>query len=669
MYLGDGSVCGDCNNNGVPDETDIEMGTSQDCNANSVPDECDTFGCCGPPAGQCGNTNIDTCMTIGGNWLGDDCLLCPSQSVGIIPEPGGGVFIHNIGPPVDCDLGAPSPGGGCVPGQFIDTWKTEPGGCQQFGVPDSPAIPAGFFETGSDAFMDEICLEGVPLGPTPFGDFGEADTLILRTQDPFDRCDLPDTNPVVVPIEIVALSLKSVSPINVVVNPGMQQVAWDVVVDLSAFPPPPGQLTATRDHCNGGMYSSILNVQPRFTFTKVGDPGEVRVLDTGDPILGINHTTFDASAMQSPWVHDVDPPFDTTLDLCTTFHGGFNEMAPTNTCDCNNNGIRDRCDLEDCSGGDVDCHDCNGNGVPDSCDISSGSSTDGDSNGVPDECVPVACFVAANCADTDANGTRDDNCVWWECAAGACLDTTLTQFADMGGAYGVCPPDTFANVHDKNLALACFSGTNTCDAINIDAGGEFGQCPPDGFCNIHDVNHALSAFAGTTTCSCPAPPMPEIAPTVAGRANLRLTTSSRDVRRGDQLQVRVFTNAADVQLRSYQLDLEVSGGRSGQLELVSIEIEQRGDWVFSGQDGAFDAFNTTTAQMLAGLEQDIGSVIADGYLATYTYTVSEDAEGSFIVDVASDDAGQTTLIAPSNGEIRVGRTKPAIISVSKLRSR
>jgi hypothetical protein len=668
IYLGDGSICGDCNNNGIPDETDIEMGTSQDCNTNSIPDECDTFGCCGPTVGQCGNTLIDICMTIGGNWLGDDCLQCPRQSVGIIVEPGGQVFIHNIGPPVDCDLGAPSPGGGCVPGQFIDPWKTEPGGCQQFGVPDSPAIPAGFFETGSDPFTGTVCLEGVPLGPTPFGDFGEADTLILRTQDPFDRCDLPDPNPVVVPIEIVALSLESVSPITVTFNGGQDPENWDVVVDLSAFPAPLGQLSATKSHCNGGTYTSVLNVQPRFTFTKVGDPGEVRVLDTGVPALGISPTTFDASAMSSPWVHDVDPPYDTTLDPCTAFHGGLDEMNPTTLCDCNNNGTRDRCDLEDCPGGNVDCQDCNDNGVPDSCDIGSGSSTDNDTNGVPDECVPVGCAVTANCADTDANGTRDDNCVWWECAAGSCLDTTLTQFADMGGAYGVCPPDTFANVHDKNHALSCFSGTNTCDAINIDAGGEFGQCPPDGFCNIHDVNHALSAFAGTTTCSCPSGPAPAFDPAVVGEAVLTLVPRTRTVQPGGTIAVDVFIDGRFDALRSYQLDVRVTGGKGGALKLVDMRIDDRKDAIFGGRADAFDAFNVNTSQMLSGLNGGNGvSIKGPAYLATFTYEASQDVSGQFVVDINGGENGQTYLIAPGDGEVTIGAPKPAVVGVSKRR--
>ena len=34
----------DCNNNGIPDATDIANGTSQDCNANGIPDDCEVLG-------------------------------------------------------------------------------------------------------------------------------------------------------------------------------------------------------------------------------------------------------------------------------------------------------------------------------------------------------------------------------------------------------------------------------------------------------------------------------------------------------------------------------------------------------------------------------------------------------------------------------------------------
>ncbi len=60
-YLRIGEV--DCNNNGVPDLTDIAQGTSDDCNTNGIPDECDT---------DCdGNGLVDDCEAAAGQI--DDC--------------------------------------------------------------------------------------------------------------------------------------------------------------------------------------------------------------------------------------------------------------------------------------------------------------------------------------------------------------------------------------------------------------------------------------------------------------------------------------------------------------------------------------------------------------------------------------------------------------------
>ncbi|MCP4251425.1 MAG: right-handed parallel beta-helix repeat-containing protein [bacterium] len=52
----------DCNTNGVPDDLDIEEGTSQDCNTNNVPDECD--------------------LDSDGDGLIDDCDGCPNSDLG-----------------------------------------------------------------------------------------------------------------------------------------------------------------------------------------------------------------------------------------------------------------------------------------------------------------------------------------------------------------------------------------------------------------------------------------------------------------------------------------------------------------------------------------------------------------------------------------------------------
>jgi hypothetical protein len=276
------------------------------------------------------------------------------------------------------------------------------------------------------------------------------------------------------------------------------------------------------------------------------------------------------------------------------------------------------------------------------------------------------CVDAAGCADAQNDGIRDDNCVWSACNGGMCLDIPLAQFADMGGAFGACPPDTFANIHDKNHALNCFSGVNVCDPINIDAGGPFGACSADGFCNIHDANHALSVFAGTSTCSCPSGPLPEFEPEVWSEATVQIVPRWRAVHRDDRIVVDVFLNRAALALRSYQLHLQVTGGKSGQLKLVDIHIDDRRDGPFEGRADVFEAFNVSTGQMLSGLD-DAEGAIAHGrvYLATFVYEAPRAARGEFVVDLADGDQAQSYLVAPQDGQIVIAGTKPAVVQISE----
>jgi cysteine-rich repeat protein len=293
-----------------------------------------------------------------------------------------------------------------------------------------------------------------------------------------------------------------------------------------------------------------------------------------------------------------------------------------------------------------------------------GNTTDGDGCDANCSMESTPCAAAGDCADADANGVRDDNCMWSQCDGESCIDTPLTTFADMGGPFGTCEPDGFANIHDKNHALSCFSGVNTCDSINIDAGGPFGGCAADGFCNIHDANHALAAFAGTSTCACPAGPAPQLVTAPVGEATVRLWSSQHRITSGDEVEVEVFIDGPVGALRSYQLDLEVTGGRSGELELVDISVEARKDEVFARRRDVFDAVNRSTGQILSGLEADEGvPVRKTAYLATFTYRASSRAGGEFVIDLASE----TYLVAPGNGEITVLREKPVVVTVSGRR--
>ena len=81
---------GDCNDNGVPDNTDITNGTSADCNENGVPDECDIAD----------GTSADC----NGDGIPDDCLeFCPPVDVVFVFDTSGSmtddsqVLCANIG--------------------------------------------------------------------------------------------------------------------------------------------------------------------------------------------------------------------------------------------------------------------------------------------------------------------------------------------------------------------------------------------------------------------------------------------------------------------------------------------------------------------------------------------------------------------------------------------
>jgi hypothetical protein len=325
--------------------------------------------------------------------------------------------------------------------------------------------------------------------------------------------------------------------------------------------------------------------------------------------------------------------------------------------------------------------DCNDNAQDDVIDVLSGFSVDANLDAVPDECQ-TPCMAFGDCADLDGNGVRDDNCTWWACVSGIC-EATAIVFADMGGQFGVCPPDGAADGNDRSHALNCFanrapgdaSATYGCEpdppaALNVDAGGSFGACAADGVCDGNDAFHALTAFAAESACSCPtAGPAPEMGPsTVVDRVAVRLVPSARRVRPGAVVHVDVFIDNAVSDLRGYQLHLAASGGRGGQLTLVDIAI--RGDSVLTGH-GPWQAFNTAISQMIAGLDGPGVATPRRGYLATFSYRVAADAAGTFVVELLHDDHAPTerTFFFASNmrDRIVIKHAQPAVIRIVPFR--
>jgi hypothetical protein len=182
----------------------------------------------------------------------------------------------------------------------VDLWTTPPGSTFDNHFSDVP-IPAGFFDPGSEPFTGIINFQGAPLTTDPLGALGSTDAVVLRR----DRAAmLLDGPPETVPIEIVALNLVSIQPITVTYQSSPPEL-WDVRVTLSSQQPQQlGQMTITKDCCNGGTFTSTLPVTPKFIFTRIGGP-DVRVLDLGGMMPPIQF-----QSLNGHWSYDIPAPFD-----------------------------------------------------------------------------------------------------------------------------------------------------------------------------------------------------------------------------------------------------------------------------------------------------------------------------------------------------------------------
>lgn len=159
----------------------------------------------------------------------------------------------------------------------VDLWSTPSGGATVDSHFTVTPIPADFFNPGSDPFDQPIELEG-----DPFPQISPADVVVERQDTAFlPACGDSDT----VPIEIIALSLRSINPITVTYNGGQSPELWDVKVCLSSADTQHVGSMIIRQECpDGGTFEATLPVIPRFIFTRQSDLAE-RVLDLGASMM------------------------------------------------------------------------------------------------------------------------------------------------------------------------------------------------------------------------------------------------------------------------------------------------------------------------------------------------------------------------------------------------
>jgi len=198
----------------------------------------------------------------------------------------------------------------------------------EFGSPEHPALPAGFFYGGSDAVTGQISLYGEPLSgqiaflPPPLNPLtGTTDTVVKRLA-PF----LDPIGPEVVPVELVALNLRSTDPITVTGTEPDEN--WEMYVTLSDVSGGQGILQTNPDplNPNTGTFGASMPLNPLFVFARSDElqqaadglipPEDVQVRLIDWPAEGLTplNINFEPTGF-NPYVRQVDPLFQAINEL------------------------------------------------------------------------------------------------------------------------------------------------------------------------------------------------------------------------------------------------------------------------------------------------------------------------------------------------------------------
>ena len=184
----------------------------------------------------------------------------------------------------------------------IDLWKTLSG----FETKDHLQIPAGFFNTGSDAVDTWLEFKGGTLETKPgTPSLGNADTVLERldTAHPV-TCGASDT----VDLRIAALHLVGETPLTVRYG-GSSPEGWTVDVYLSDAAQAVGSMTISQNCTDGGTFTSTVIVRPKLVFTRISDQLQ-RTLDWNVSPSAVPQITFET--LVGVWARSGPDGFDLT---------------------------------------------------------------------------------------------------------------------------------------------------------------------------------------------------------------------------------------------------------------------------------------------------------------------------------------------------------------------
>ncbi len=265
------------------------------------------------------------------------------------------------------------------------------------------------------------------------------------------------------------------------------------------------------------------------------------------------------------------------------------------------------------------------------------------------------------------------------CFVGVCDDGICDRIPNK---YGDVNHDTTVSLFDLFCVLDGFADIFVnCSFEDID----INPCAGNGTVNLGDLFAVLNAFSDIDPCcACnPVPPAPGapcpggpacsapaadrsgtsdlgITSNTAGDApSLQLIPSRRTAHAGDVIEVAVYVdNVTD--LRGYEIAVQTTGGRRGQLELLDAQIADRSDFVLNGVE---NVKATDPRGRVAGAAYSGGVSAKRAYLGTFTFQASTDAVGAFRVTLKRGN--EVLTLANSNDEsMPVGRISPAVILIT-----
>ena len=183
-----------------------------------------------------------------------------------------------------------------------DFWMVISGSGRTFvDFTDNP-IPENFFDAASEAFAENIPFFGATFAQPELSPFV---FFITQRTGAITLDGVGDVQ--TIPVEPVAINLRSIEPITVVIDG--EETLWTVEMRVSDVPQPPGVMTVRQDSETGGTFDMTLRITPWFRFTILSG-NQVVILDGSDD----SNREIEFTVREVPWLFESGTCDAATLD-------------------------------------------------------------------------------------------------------------------------------------------------------------------------------------------------------------------------------------------------------------------------------------------------------------------------------------------------------------------